>query len=123
MPGTTPKTRIILLALACSLLTGSAHFLIKWGADRSARLGWFDLSVLAPVAAAYLLMGVGFLLLLLALRTGALSTVYPVIAARHIWMVALSPMLFATESWNLYKIAGATLVAVGVSLVARADSS
>ncbi|MGH9776945.1 MAG: hypothetical protein ACRD5I_00890 [Candidatus Acidiferrales bacterium] len=82
-----------------------------------------DSSVLARLVLAYLLMGVGLVLLLLALRTGALSTVYPVIAARYIWLVALSPVLFSTESWNLYKIVGAVLVAIGVSLVASADST
>lgn len=121
MPESTQRTRVLLLALACSALIGSAHFLVKWSADLSARLGWMDKSVLAALALAYLLMGFGLLLLLLALRAGALSTVYPIIAARYIWMVALSPVQFSTESWNLYKISGAVLVAIGVSLVARAD--
>lgn len=123
MPESAQRTRIVFLALGCSVLIGSAHFLIKWSADLSARLGWLDSSVLARLVLAYLLMGVGLVLLLLALRTGALSTVYPVIAARYIWLVALSPVLFSTESWNLYKIVGAVLVAIGVSLVASADST
>ena len=123
MPESAQRTRVLFLALACSVLIGSAHFLIKWSADLSARLGWLDPSVLARLVLAYLLMGVGLLLLLLALRSGALSTVYPVIAARYVWLVALSPVLFSTESWNLYKIIGAVLVAIGVSLVAGADST
>lgn len=123
MPESAQRTRVLLLALACSVLIGGAHLLIKWSADLSARLGWLDSSVLVRLVLAYLLMGIGLLLLLLALRTGALSTVYPVIAARYVWLVALSPVLFSTESWNLYKIAGAVLVAIGVSLVASADST
>lgn len=123
MPESAQRTRVLLLALTCSVLIGGAHFLIKWSADLSARLGWLDSSVLARLALAYLLMGVGLVLLLLALRIGALSTVYPVIAARYVWLVALSPVLFSTESWNLYKITGAVLVAIGVSLVAGTDST
>lgn len=123
MPEAEQRTRVVLLALACSVLIGAAQWVIKWSADLSAKLGWLDPSVLARLALAYLLMGFGLLLLLLALRTGALSTVYPVVAARYIWLVALSPVLFSTESWNVYKIGGAILVAVGVSLVAGADST
>lgn len=123
MPESAQRTRVLLLALGCSVLIGGAQWLIKWSADLSARLGWLDSSVLARLGLAYLLMGFGLILLLLALRTGALSTVYPVIAARYVWLVALSPVLFSTESWNLYKIAGAVLVAIGVSLVAGADST
>ena len=123
MPESAQRTRVLFLALTCSVLIGGAHFLIKWSADLSARLGWLDSSVLARLALAYLLMGVGLVLLLLALRIGALSTVYPVVAARYVWLVALSPVLFSTESWNLYKITGAVLVAIGVSLVAGTDST
>lgn len=117
-----PAAQVLWLAIACSLLTGAAHLLIKWSADRSQALGWTESSVLWALFVAYALMGVGLLVLLRALRTGALSVVYPILAARYVWIVAVTPLLFASESWNAAKLAGAVVVAAGVALVARAES-
>lgn len=114
---------VLSLALACSLLTGAAQLALKWGVERSRSLGWTETSVLVALLVAYALLGVGLLVLLLALRAGAVSTVYPVLAARYVWVVGVAPLLFATESWNLYKITGAIVVAVGVAVVARTGSS
>lgn len=82
-------------------------------------LGWQDLMALLLFFVSYLLLGVALVVFLLALRRGALSTLYPLLAARYIWVVALAPVFFATEQLNVFKIAGATLTAVGVALVAR----
>jgi drug/metabolite transporter (DMT)-like permease len=118
----TERTQAVLLALSCSLLTGAAHLIVKAAADRSRAAGWTDLTVLAAMALACGLMGAGFVLLLLALRRGALSTVYSLLAARYIWVVGVTPLLFITESWNPLKLAGAAVVAVGVALVARGEA-
>lgn len=120
-PAEEISARVLRLAVACSLLTGAAHLLIKWSADRSRALGWTDPGVLLPLTAAYALMGIGLLVLLLALRTGALSMVYPVLSARYVWIVAVAPLLFSTESWNLPKLLGAAVVALGVLTVAHGE--
>ncbi|MFQ5694449.1 MAG: hypothetical protein ACE5HB_00510 [Terriglobia bacterium] len=117
----TPATTL-LLALACSLLTGAAQLLLKWGVDLSRQQGWREPAVLLPLSAAYVMLAVGLLVLLLALRTGALSVIYPLIAARYVWVVAVTPLFFATESWNLYKIAGAGVVALGVIIIAARET-
>jgi len=112
----------LLLALACSLLTGAAQLLIKAAADRGRAAGWTDASTLGWLLAAHVLLGLGFLAFLLALRRGELSTVYPVLAARYVWVVAATPFLFATESVSPLKLAGAGLAALGVLIVTRAGS-
>ncbi len=109
----------LLLAAACSFLTGAAQLMIKWGVERLRNHGWANPSAFLSFFLAYSLLGLALLLLLLALRGGELSTIYPVLAARYVWVVALTPLLFSTESLNLYKIFGAGLAAVGVFLVAR----
>ncbi|MFQ5778045.1 MAG: hypothetical protein ACE5IP_08555 [Terriglobia bacterium] len=117
----TPATAF-LLALVCSLVTGAAQLLIKWGVDLSRSQGWTEPAVLLPLLLAYVMLAAGLLVLLLALRTGALSVIYPLIAARYIWVVAVTPLLFTTESWNLYKIAGAGVVALGVIIIAARET-
>lgn len=113
-------TAALLLGLGCSLMTGAAQLLIKAGADRGRAAGWTDASTLLLLFVAHGLLGLGLVAFLLALRRGALSTIYPLLAARYVWVVAATPFLFATESVNPLKLAGAGLAALGVVLVARA---
>ncbi len=104
----------------CSLLTGAAQLGVKWAAELIRQQSWRDPAALGLLASSYALLGLGFVAFLLALRDGALSTVYPVLAARYVWVVALTPLLFSGESLNVYKLAGTALAAAGVALVARA---
>lgn len=114
-----PTTKLtILLGVACSLLVGASHLIVKAAADRVRQFGWTDLSAGLLLLLSYSLLGIAFVLFLYALRSGALSTLYPVLAARYLWVVALTPVFFATETLNASKIAGAALVAAGVALVA-----
>lgn len=117
----TPKSAV-LLAFLCSFLIGAAQLTIKWGADRFRNYGWSDPPAFMSLLLAYSMFGIGFLIFLRALRCGELSTIYPVLAARYIWVVAVTPLLFSTESLNLYKMAGVGLAAVGVAIVARVGS-
>lgn len=119
-PGLKGGIDSLLLALVCSLLTGAAQLGVKWAATIVPQQGWWNSAVLGLLALSYTLLGLGFVAFLLALRNGALSTIYPVLAARYVWVVALTPLLFAGESLNVYKLAGTALAAAGVALVARA---
>ncbi|MEE8201116.1 MAG: hypothetical protein V3R29_08100 [Candidatus Acidoferrales bacterium] len=112
------QTSALLLAVLCSLLTGTAQLLFKWGADRLRSYGWADSPALLSFLLAYFLLAIALVVLLQALRRGEMSTLYPVLAARYVWVVTLTPFLFSTESLNLLKIAGAGLAAVGVAIVA-----
>ncbi|MBI4462999.1 MAG: hypothetical protein HY653_08845 [Acidobacteria bacterium] len=109
----------LLLAVLCSLLTGAAQMVFKGGLERLRHEGWADLSGLGLLGGAYALLGLSLVVFVVALRHGALSTLYPIVAARYVWVVAVSPFFFADESLNLYKVAGAMLAAVGVAVVAR----
>lgn len=120
----TAGATALLLALVSSVLTGTAQLIAKAGADRIHRLQtWQDAPALGLLFASYVVLGFAFLAFLLALRRGALSILYPVLAARYVWVVMVTPLFFATEVLNLYKIAGAVLTAAGVALVARAPDS
>ncbi len=109
----------LLLALVCSVLTGAAQLTFKGSANLLRAGGLFDVRGWGLLAGSYLMLAVGLLFFLLALRRGELSTIYPLLAARYVWVVILAPVFFAADSVNLYKILGASLAAVGVVLVAR----
>lgn len=109
----------VLLAVACSIVTGTSHLGLKWTADKLSAAGALSLRILTYMLVCYFLYGLGLLLYLLALRRGELSTIYPVLAARYIWVIGLSVLVFPADSLNAYKVSGALLAATGVILVAR----
>jgi uncharacterized membrane protein len=61
------------------------------------------------------------LLLILALREGELSMLYPIIALTYVWVNLLS-MYFFHEHMNVWKATGILLVISGVALMGRASS-
>lgn len=112
--------RGLLLGLGSSVMVGAGQLVLKAVADGAQRHGWFEPGVLWLGLFGYGLLGVGFILFLLALRTGEVSTLYPVLAARYVWVLIAAPLFFPAETVNLFKLVGAVLAAVGVVIVARA---
>jgi drug/metabolite transporter (DMT)-like permease len=55
-------------------------------------------------------------LLVLALRDGALSLLYPVISLTYVWVILLSYFAFH-EALNPWKIGGVVLICGGVTLL------
>ncbi len=130
----------LLLALLCSLLIGGAQMALKWGTNllRGPGEGGFDagqlwgtvvshlnveglltLNGLTVIVIAHVLLAAGMFFYLLALRKAELTTIYPVLAARYVWVVALTPLFFPADSLSALKIAGAALAALGVTVVVR----
>ncbi|MBS3121950.1 EamA family transporter [Candidatus Woesearchaeota archaeon] len=60
--------------------------------------------------------GVAALLLILALKKGELSTVYPMIATSYLWVIILSYFVF-DETINLFKWVGVALIMIGVMVL------
>jgi drug/metabolite transporter (DMT)-like permease len=97
---------------------------MKMGANR---LGHVEL---APVAillafitnihlvAGIALYGVFTFLLVLALRDGELSLLYPVIALNYVWVTVLSLLLFK-ETMNPFKAMGIFAIMIGVMVLGR----
>ena len=69
-----------------------------------------------PLLAGYACLGFNTGLLVLALRNGQLSVLYPIIALTYVWVAILSPMFFE-DSMNAYKVAGIGFIVGGVSLI------
>ena len=95
--------------ILCTIFTSTGQLLWKAGALRitfSNPLTFFNF----PFIAGCLLYVMGSILLILALRKGDLSVLYPVVATSFVWVSLLAPIFFPTESLNWWKVAGVSLI-------------
>jgi drug/metabolite transporter (DMT)-like permease len=78
---------------------------------------------IAAATNVYLISGIGLygiftFLLVLALRDGELSLLYPVIALNYVWVTVLSLLLFK-ETMNPFKAMGIFAIMIGVMVLGR----
>ncbi len=74
-----------------------------------------------PLLAGYCCYAVSTLLLVLALRDGELSLLYPVIALTYVWVTVLSLIIFH-ETINIFKVVGIVSIVIGVAVLGRSGS-
>ena len=103
------------VVLFCTLLTSTAQIFYKFAAEK------LSFNVLSIITNVNLLMGmllyaVGGILLILSLRGGEVSVLYPIIATSYIWVSFLS-IHFLNESMNLYKWLGVFTIVAGIVLI------
>jgi drug/metabolite transporter (DMT)-like permease len=111
------RRRSMLLVFGCTILGAAAQILMKIGMTH------FELHVAAivtnvPLMAGYALYGINTLMLVLALREGELSMLYPIIALTYVWVTLLSYAVLH-ETPNLYKNVGIATIVLGVGVLGR----
>lgn len=110
------------MVFLCTIFGAAAQVLIKMGANnlQHADLATALLAAIfnAPLMIGYSLYAISTVLLVLALREGELSILYPVIALTYVWVTALSVMVFH-ESMSFFKAIGVGLIVVGVAVLGR----
>jgi multidrug transporter EmrE-like cation transporter len=132
-----PKTagrsnKSIYMVLGCTVFAAAAQVLLKFGATHAMpQMNPADPSTWMPFATAllgnyqlvlgYCAHSANALLLILALRDGQLSMLYPIIALTYVWVNLLS-MYFFHEPMNAWKALGIVLVIGGVTLMGRASA-
>ena len=114
---TARRRRSILLVFCCTVLGAAAQIFMKVGMNH------FTLSLPAlltnvPLIVGYALYGINTLLLVLALRDGELSMLYPIIALTYVWVTLLSYTLLH-EPQNPYKNLGIATIVAGVAVLGR----
>ena len=117
------QRRSVLLVFGCTICGAVAQILIKSGAnglapnptvaDMIARIFTH-----LPLFLGYALYGVSTVLLVLALRHGELSLLYPVIALTFVWVTILSAIVFH-EAMNPLKLLGIAVIISGVSILGK----
>lgn len=104
------------LVFLCTLFGVAAQYLIKIGASSLHSASVLDMIRSTPLVAGYSLYGISTIFLILALRDGELSLLYPVISLTYVWVTMLS-IFVLKESVNVFKIAGVAIICLGVALL------
>jgi len=121
----------VYLVLGCTVFAAAAQIMMKYGAGHTmpavdfsdvSSLGRFLLALLGnyPLILGYALSGGNALLLILALRDGHLSMLYPIISLTFVWVNLLSIYLFG-DHMNVWKGVGMLLIITGVAVMGRAS--
>lgn len=108
----------VALVFCCTIFGAAAQILIKSGANMLT--GGSPLAMLTnvPLVAGYSLYGISTVFLVLALRDGQLSILYPVISLTYVWVTFLS-LFFFKESINPWKLLGVMIIVAGVTVLGR----
>ena len=102
----------------CTVLGAAAQVLIKLGANALPHPGLWQMITSLHLLGGYSLYGMSTVLLVLALREGELSLLYPVISLTYVWVTVLSVAVFH-ETLTPLKIAGILLIVAGVAVLGR----
>ena len=122
------------MVLGCTVLGAIAQMLIKRGTalmppllDPSAGSALSQAPMIALKILSNLEMmgglscyGISTILLVLALRYGELSVLYPIIALTYVWVAVLS-VGFLGETLNIFKLLGLILIVIGVAVLGRKE--
>jgi multidrug transporter EmrE-like cation transporter len=124
-PAAAQKQRSVLLVFGCTVLGAAAQILMKMGANQmvhpsAAHSGPLGILTNLPLLTGYALYGLSTLLLVLALKDGELSLLYPVIALTYVWVTVLSFVIFH-DALNAFRLAGITIIVAGVAIIGRAS--
>ncbi len=71
-----------------------------------------------PLFAGLALYGMGAVLMIVALKHGELSVLYPLISLSYVW-VAILAIVFFNEHMNPLKLAGIVVIMLGVGVLGR----
>jgi drug/metabolite transporter (DMT)-like permease len=110
--------RPVLLVFGCTVLGAAAQIFMKFGANRLAHPRLIGMATNLPLLCGLVLYGLSTVLLVLALKDGELSLLYPVIALTYVWVTVLS-LLILHDRPNPYKLAGIAIIVIGVSVLGR----
>jgi uncharacterized membrane protein len=111
------RRKSIILVFTCTILGAAAQLLIKNGMDHLVLQPLAVLTNLSLVAG-YTLYGLNTVMLVLALRDGELSQLYPIIAMTYVWVTLLSYTMLG-EPPNWHKNVGIATIVVGVAIIGR----
>jgi len=112
------RAKSLTLVLGCTVLGAAAQILFKFGLKLMPRVTPLAVLTNLPLMAGLTLYGASTLLLVLALRDGELSLLYPVISLTYAWVAILS-VVWLGEQMDLLKAAGIVVIIAGVALLGR----
>ena len=109
------KLLAALLVLFTTLLTSSAQILWKIGSE-SLKPDLMSVLTNYPLIMGLFLYAIGGGLLIISLRGGEVSGLYPIMATSYIWVSFLS-IWFLRETMNLFKWLGVITIIAGIAFI------
>jgi multidrug transporter EmrE-like cation transporter len=106
------KTWAIWLMVLTTIFTSIAQVLYKLGANKL-QFNLISIITNIPLIAGMALYILGAVIMIIALKGGEVSALYPVIATSYIWVSLLS-MYFFNESLNLLRWTGIFIIIAGI---------
>ena len=122
IPHTPSRRQPVGLVFCCTILGAAAQVLMKSGANHMVGTGLLGMISNLPLMGGYTLYGISTLLLVLALKDGELSLLYPVIALTYVWVTVLSFLIFH-DAINPFKLTGIILIVTGVAVLGKGGRS
>jgi drug/metabolite transporter (DMT)-like permease len=125
-PTPAQKKRAVWMVVAFTLVAAAAQPLFKQGAARigdNLTLAGLIATLITdyPLIIGLVMYGFGASLMILALRHGELSVLFPIISLSYVWVAILSVLIFH-ESMNVIKVAGIATIILGVAILGRGGS-
>jgi len=105
------------MIIATAFLTIS-QIMYKMGANRLSFVGWYTNWY---IPAGIFLSGVAGVFLILALKKGEVSVLYPIFATAFIWVLVLSRYIFA-EPFTSQKWIGVIVILFGITFISIGSS-
>lgn len=115
------RRQSIALVFLCTVFGAAAQILIKSGANTLTGASPIEMLLTPAVFFGYSLYGISTVLLIIALKNGELSILYPVISLTYVWVTILSVAIF-NESLNIFKVLGVLVIVLGVAVLGRKKS-
>jgi drug/metabolite transporter (DMT)-like permease len=111
------KRRSLALIITFTLLAAAAQVLLKFGTNRlHQHLSLATVVTDLPLLGGLALYGIGAAMMVIALRHGELSVLYPLISLSYVWVAILSVVVFG-EAMNPFKVAGIFVIMAGVAVM------
>lgn len=111
--------KAIMLVITCTILTSIGQILFKYSTARMD--SFYAIITNIPLILGLIIYLMASVLLIVALRSGHLSVLYPFVALSFVWVTLLSIFLFnehvATHNWL-----GIIAIIIGVSLIGMGSS-
>ena len=109
--------------IVLSTVSGAAaQILLRFGADAIEGADLIGIITNVPLIGGYACLAINVVLVVLALRGGQLSILYPIVALTFVWVAILSQVYFQ-DVISISKIAGLTLIVAGVSFIGAGSRS
>jgi drug/metabolite transporter (DMT)-like permease len=109
------KLWAIMLMVLCTVFTSSAQIFYKFGADRL-KLDFLSIITNWQLMMGMVLYGFGAILVIIALKGGDVSVLFPIVTSSYIW-VSLGSVYFFGEKMGLFKWTGVFLIIFGIVLI------